>query len=149
MEIISLYIEVHLFRQNEGKMEYLLLQRGETEIYPGLWQMVTGKIKQGEKAYETALREIKEETGLVPERLWAAPKVNQFYSAEKDAVYIVPVFAAQLKYDEDITICGEHCAYQWVEPQKAKELLPWDEQRRALDIVIEICNEYAELSQYG
>jgi dihydroneopterin triphosphate diphosphatase len=97
LEIISGYVEVHVFRYNNQKIEYLLLRRGDKVIYPGLWQIVTGKIKEGEKAYETALREVQEETGLVPERLWVAPKVNQFYSAEKDAIYIVPVFAAELK----------------------------------------------------
>jgi dihydroneopterin triphosphate diphosphatase len=135
LEIISGYVEVHVFRFNQQKIEYLLLKRGENEIYPGLWQIVTGKIKPGEKAYETAVREIKEETGLKPLRLWAAPKVNQFYSAEKDAVFIVPVFAAELKFGESVTICREHCDFKWIDPAEARELLPWDEQQRALDIV--------------
>jgi dihydroneopterin triphosphate diphosphatase len=137
MDIIAGYIEVHVFRRKDDNLEYLLLKRGENEIYPGIWQIVTGKIKTGEKAYETALREVQEETGLTPFRLWAAPKVNQFYSAEKDSVYIVPVFAAELKYGESIIICSEHCEYKWIDPLEARELLPWNEQRRALDIVTE------------
>ena len=36
---------------------------------PGLWQMVTGKMKDGETAYQTALREIKEETTLKPDKV--------------------------------------------------------------------------------
>jgi dihydroneopterin triphosphate diphosphatase len=135
LEIISGYVEVHVFRYNNQKIEYLLLRRGDKVIYPGLWQIVTGKIKEGEKAYETALREVQEETGLVPERLWVAPKVNQFYSAEKDAIYIVPVFAAELKFGESITICSEHNDFRWMDPLDAREMLPWDEQQRALDIV--------------
>jgi dihydroneopterin triphosphate diphosphatase len=135
MNIISGYVEVHVFRRHNNKIDYLILKRGENEIYPGLWQMVTGKIKSGEKAYETALREIKEETGLMPLRLWAAPKVNQFYSADKDAIYVVPVFAAEIKYGESVAICSEHCEFKWIDPSEARNLLPWDEQRRALDIV--------------
>jgi dihydroneopterin triphosphate diphosphatase len=135
MDIISGYVEVHIFRRHNDKIDYLVLKRGENELYPGLWQMVTGKIKPGEKAYETALREIKEETGQIPLRLWAAPKVNQFYSADKDAIYVVPVFAAEIKYGESVTICYEHCEFRWIDPSEARDLLPWDEQRRALDIV--------------
>lgn len=134
MEITSGYVEVHIFRRINDSLKYLLLKRGENEIYPGLWQMVTGKIKEGEKAYETALREMKEETGLVPLRFWTAPKVNQFYQAERDAVFIVPVFAAEVSTDE-VKICKEHCEYKWVSPEQARELFPWEEQKKAIDII--------------
>ncbi len=134
MEIISGYVEVHVFRRTGGSLEFLLLRRGEKEIYPGLWQMVTGKIKPGEKAYEAALREVKEETGLIPLKFWAAPKVNQFYQADKDAVYIVPVFAAEVSEAEVLT-GEEHDGYKWLSSAEAGSVLPWDEQRKALDII--------------
>jgi len=134
MELLSGHVEVHVFRRTKEGLKYLMLKRGEKEIYPGLWQIVTGKIKAGEKAYETALREVLEETGLRPKRFWVAPKVNQFYSAERDAIYNVPVFAAEVDSDK-VKICDEHCEYQWVDPSEARELLPWEEQRKALDIV--------------
>ena len=63
-KIITNLIEAHIFRKTKNGIELLLLKRSETEIYPGLWQMVSGKIQVNEKAYQTALREIKEETGL-------------------------------------------------------------------------------------
>jgi dihydroneopterin triphosphate diphosphatase len=135
MDIISGYIEVHVFRRTGTEIEYLMLKRGDSVIYPGLWQIVTGKIKQGEKAYETALREVKEETGFIPLNLWAAPKINQFYSAEKDSVYIVPVFAAEVLFGPDAVICDEHCEFKWMNPEDAKNILPWEEQRIAVDIV--------------
>lgn len=134
MQIISGYVEVHVFRRKGNSIEYLLLKRAEKEIYPGLWQMVTGKIKFEEKAYETAIREVKEETGLTPLRLWVLPKVNQFYSAAADAIYNVPVFAAEMNA-EAVNICYEHCEYKWTDPADAKELLPWEEQKKAIDIL--------------
>jgi len=134
MEIISGYVEVHIFRRDNDSLKYLLLKRGEDEIYPGLWQMVTGKIKKGEKAYEAALREMKEETGLVPLRFWTAPRVNQFYQAERDAVFIVPVFAAEVS-TEEVRICREHSEFKWVNPHQAHELFPWEEQKAAVDII--------------
>jgi dATP pyrophosphohydrolase len=61
MKIVSTMIEAHIFRESEKGIEFLLLKRSEGQPYPGLWQMVTGKIKT-ESAHQTALREIKEET---------------------------------------------------------------------------------------
>ena len=97
MNIISQMIEAHVFRDTNDDLEFLLLKRSGKVIYPGLWQMVNGKIKAGEKAYQTALREIKEETGIVPERLWVVPKVDSFYSHENDNIMLLPVFAANYK----------------------------------------------------
>ena len=58
LTIISNMIEAHIFRMKKGKIEFLLLKRSENEIYPGLWQMVSGTIHKGETASQTALREI-------------------------------------------------------------------------------------------
>ena len=84
MQIISNMIESHIFREVKNGIEFLLLKRSDNQIYGGLWQMVTGKIKEGEKAYQTALREIEEETRLKPLKLWVVPNVNSFYSHENN-----------------------------------------------------------------
>lgn len=79
MKIISNMVEAHIFRINKSEMEFLLLKRAEKEVYPGLWQMVSGKVKNNEKAYNAALREINEETGIVPSKLWIVPNINSFH----------------------------------------------------------------------
>ena len=67
MKIIDDIIEAHIFRLVEDRLEFLLLRRAaDEEVYPGVWQPVTGRMHEGEKAWEAALREIKEETGLSP-----------------------------------------------------------------------------------
>jgi dATP pyrophosphohydrolase len=130
-------IEAHVFRETEGGIEFLLLKRSEKEIYPGLWQMVSGRIEENEKAYETALREIKEETGLIPEQLWAAPNVNQFYSHENDYISLLPVFAARVDGKTDVVLCDEHCDCIWAFPEEAKKLLAWPGQKKSIDIIVE------------
>lgn len=135
MKIISNMIEAHIFRETRDGLEFLLLKRAEKEIYPGLWQMVTGKAEEGETAYQTALREIKEETGLKPERLWVVPNVNTFYSHEINAISMLPVFAAKVKGAEQITICDEHTEYGWYNPEKAKSVLAWEGQRHSVDLI--------------
>lgn len=135
MNVVSTLIEAHVFRKMENDLEFLLLKRSANEFYPNIWQMVTGFIEPDEKAFETALREIKEETCLSPERFWVVPKVNSFYNAYKNEVCMVPVFAALVKNDSVIKISEEHSEYTWVDKERAKQLLAWPGQRDAVDII--------------
>jgi len=135
MEIKLEMVEVHLFKIVDGDLKYLILKRSENEIFPGLWQMVTGKIECGEKAYETAIREIKEETGLLPKKLWVVPNINSFYSQADDCISLLPVFAAQLSSSCSVKISEEHCEYKWVSSKEAKKLFAWEGQRKSVDII--------------
>ncbi|GMU96243.1 MAG: hypothetical protein AMXMBFR50_17590 [Ignavibacterium album] len=137
MKIISNLIEAHIFREQNGKIEFLLLKRAPYQYYPNLWQMVSGKIKENEKAYETALREINEETGLTPEKIWIAPNINSFYSPDDEYISLIPVFAAKVKYDSSVKISTEHSEYKWLKPEEAKNLLAWEGQRKSVDLITE------------
>jgi dihydroneopterin triphosphate diphosphatase len=134
MNIISNLIEAHIFRESKNGIEFLLLKRSEDQLYPGLWQMVTGKIKEGEKAFQTALREIKEETELDPIQLWVAPTVNSFYEPRDEFICLIPVFAARVKSNK-VKISSEHTEYKWVNKQTAQKLLAWEGQRKAVQII--------------
>lgn len=134
MKIISNMIEAHIFRETEKGIEFLLLKRSEGQPYPGLWQMVTGKIKDGEKAYQTALREIKEETGFIPTQLWVAPTINSFYEPRDEFICLLPVFAAKVE-SADVLLSKEHTHYQWINKTEAQKLLAWDGQRKAVEII--------------
>ena len=136
MKIISDLVEVHLFRIENNELQFLLLKRSARKIYPGLWQMVSGHIEKGETAFQTALRELKEETGLKPSRLWVAPNINSFYSPDDDSISIIPVFAAQVK-DYNVLISDEHSEFKWVNSEEAKIFLAWEGQRRSVDIIKE------------
>ena len=127
-------IEAHIFRETDKGIEFLLLKRSDNQVYPGLWQMVTGKIKAKEKAYQTALREIKEETGLIPLQLWVAPTVNSFYEPKKEYICLLPVFAARVENNE-IKLSDEHTEYKWGDKATAQKLLAWEGQRKAVQII--------------
>lgn len=137
MNVISNLIEAHIFRIKNGELEFLLLKRSPEQYYPNLWQMVSGKIKENETAYQSALREIKEETGLIPEKFWVAPTVNSFYSPDKDYISILPVFAARVEYNSIVKLSKEHTKYKWVNPEEAKKLLAWDGQRKSVDVIVD------------
>lgn len=131
-------IELHIARRVEGKIEFLLLKRGKNETYPGLWQMVSGKVNEGEKAYEAALRELFEETTLRPMNFWVAPNINSFYYPETDSVNFLPVFLCEVKPEDEVRISNEHEEYRWVTPDEAFGMVAWEGQRRS----ISICTEY-------
>lgn len=138
MNIISNMIEVHIFRQKKKTIEFLILKRAKDQIYPNIWQMVTGKVKDGETAKDAAIRELKEETGLSPISMWVVPNVNSFYSPKKDEVCLIPVLLAEIKNDAEVIISDEHSKYRWVDYKKAKSMFAWPGQKRSLEII----NEY-------
>lgn len=113
-EIVSTIVHVHLFRWNGSELEYLLLHRSpDDSLYPGMWQIVTG-VKEGqERAYLTALREVKEETGLTPKQLLVVPHVGAFYNMKEDAVDLVPIFAGCVELSDPVQLSNEHDAYHW------------------------------------
>lgn len=137
MKVISNLIEAHIFRERNKKLEFLLLKRASYQYYPNLWQMVSGKIKEGEKAYQTALREIKEETNLIPEKLWIAPNINSFYSPDDEYISLIPVFAAKVNPNSEVVISSEHSEFKWVNKDEAKNLLAWEGQRKSVDVIAE------------
>jgi dATP pyrophosphohydrolase len=138
MRIVSELIEAHIFRKSKKGIEFLLLKRSPETIYPEIWQMVTGKMNMGEPAYKAALREIKEETGLIPEKLWVAPNVNSFYDHIDDTISFLPVFAGKVSPDSKVVISEEHSEFRWASPANTKKLLAWPGQKKSIDII----NEY-------
>ncbi|MFA6977779.1 MAG: NUDIX domain-containing protein [Ignavibacteriaceae bacterium] len=135
MELNASMIEAHIYRKRKGKYEFLMLKRGENANYPGLWQMVTGKVKKDEKAFETILREVKEETDLLVEKLFIVPNVNSFYSYINDSINFVPVFLCLVNEKDEVKISKEHCKFRWVSKEKARKMVAWTGQQKSLDII--------------
>src|SRR3989339_423550 len=136
MNVSSTLVEAHVIREVDNEIEFLLLKRAANEIYPGVWQMVTGSI-ESENAYQTALREIKEETGLTPINFWVVPNINSFYSPGKDIIIMIPVFVAMVKENVIVTISEEHTEFKWVKKEEALQLLAWPGQRKSVEIIHE------------
>lgn len=131
-------IEAHIFRRNGNDIEFLLLKRAEGEIYPGLWQMVSGSKEEGETSHDAALREVFEETGIQPANFWAAPVVNSYYNPVTDLITMIPVFLIETAADCVVSISQEHSEYKWAGKAETISLLAWAGQRNA----VEICHEY-------
>ena len=137
MKILSNLIEAHIFRRNKNELEFLAMKRVQDGSYPNIWQMVTGAIHDNEKAYETAIREIKEETGLFPLRMWTLPNINSFYSSKDDCIFMIPVFAAEVNLNDLVTLSSEHSEFNWVDKDEMIKLLAWPGQKKSVEILSE------------
>ena len=136
MKVVSTLVEAHVFRQTKDDIEFLLIKRADDdELFPGIWQMVTGSIIENEKAFETAWREIQEETGLIPLKFWIAPNVNSFYNQAKDVINFIPVFAALVDSNSQVILSYEHSDYKWVNKEEATKMLIWKGQRNSVDTI--------------
>jgi dATP pyrophosphohydrolase len=136
-EVVSNVIDVYPFRRVEKGVEFLLLKRVAGVRLGGTWQAVHGRIEAGEAAWQAALRELKEETGLTPLGFWQIEFVNTFYLATEDRILICPCFAAEIAADVDVVLSDEHTDFRWEPVEQALETFMWPGQRRAVREILE------------
>lgn len=123
-------VSVVLLRKAEAEIEVLLLRRNHTLV--GEWCQIAGGIEDGEKAWETALREVKEETGLTCARLYSADICEQFYEADRDAITMVPVFVGFVDWGAQVFLNEEHSEFRWTRLTTAFDMVPFAGQRHVL-----------------
>lgn len=133
--INSIYIECYVTKYTKKGRKYLLLKRSEDDsLYPGIWQVITGRIEKGEKAYVTALREVKEEAGLRPERFYVLPHTTTFYSPKEDSISLVPLFICEV-CDDEVVLSREHSKYLWLDAEKASQKLFFKSQKENVNFI--------------
>ncbi len=133
MSMIPIYcgdVSVVLLRESGGGHEVLLLRR--TRRLPGCWCEVAGGIESGEAAWQAALRETREETGLVLDRLYSADHCFQYYEPNKERMVLLPVFVGYPKTGQQVRLNREHDAYRWMSFDDARAAVPFGSQRRML-----------------
>lgn len=92
MTLLAASVIVH----DPSTQRVLLLRRGEKGKFgPGLWDLPSGKSDPGEPVTATAVRELREETGLVvaPEDLRLAHVVHAAWGVEAPNGYLTLVFS--------------------------------------------------------
>ena len=123
---------VHVVKLRGNEVKYLLLKRCG-KFLTGNWQMVAGKVEEGETGTQGALRELYEETGIKPDRFYTADFVESFYLPKFDLMCHAPVFVAFVDEDQEVVLSPkEHDEFTWVTLSEALSLLEFSGQRIAL-----------------
>lgn len=93
-----------------------LRRAADREAGAGLWETVSGRVKQGEEPVATALREAQEESGL---SVTVHPRpVTAYAAARAGAPMIVIVYRADATSHEVVVRSDEHDADAWLTPDE-------------------------------
>jgi dATP pyrophosphohydrolase len=132
-------VQVVIFADSAQERHYLLLRR--LASHGGFWQPVTGSLESGETHRASAVREVREETGITSreEDLIELGVVNNFEIAPRWREKYAPgvthneevCFALKALECEVLLDRLEHDAYAWANYEQAAEMLYWDSNKRA------------------
>jgi dihydroneopterin triphosphate diphosphatase len=129
-------VDVYVLRRDGAGLRCLVLRRAPGGRCPGSWETVHGHIEAAERPAGAAARELEEETGLTPVRLYNLSRVELFYQHRSDEVALVPVFAAFVAGDATVRLGAEHDRFEWLSLPDARRRFAWPRERRALDDIV-------------
>jgi len=129
------HVEVYVFRRRARGAEFLALRRAPGRKLPGIWQPVTGKIQLLETILEAARREVREETGISPRRMWRLERTSIHLDARARSLVVLPLLAAEIGARDAVKLSKEHSEWRFVSAGTAARLYLWDSQREGLEAV--------------
>ena len=124
-------VDVYVIRGDRSEWLVLALQRSHDTRCPTAWEAVHGRIEPGERPEDAALREVREETGLVVERLYNVT-CQPFYLHRAGVVQVAVVFAAFVAEPGAVTLGPEHQRSEWLSFADAAGRYIWPREREAL-----------------
>ncbi|CAA9393393.1 MAG: hypothetical protein AVDCRST_MAG64-1290 [uncultured Phycisphaerae bacterium] len=133
-------IACHVVRPAAGgaSHEFLQLRRRAGDYLGGTWQIVRGTVEPGEPAWRAGLRELAEETGLVPDEFYKLSLMEQFYLLPAETVWHVPSFVAVVAPAAGVVLNDEHDDHRWVPRDRIEAETMWAGERLVL---VEVCRE--------
>lgn len=123
-------ITVFVTRQVEGGWQVLMLRRAPGKYMGGTWAIVRGGMEAGETAVQSALRELREETGQHPMEFYRCGSIEAFYIAETDTLHHGIAFVAILPADVQVTLNDEHDDFRWLPLAEYQAQTMWASERQ-------------------
>lgn len=136
--VVVTLVDVYLFRPAAAGPEVLVMRRAPGGRCPGSWEAVHGHVEAGELPATAADREVREETGLVPDRLYNLSRVEGFYLHHQDQVAMVPSFAGWVGPEAQVRLSTEHDAFEWLPAAVAARRFSWPRSRAAIAAALEL-----------
>jgi len=131
-------VDTYALRGAGPTLEVLALRRGPHGRNVGSWETVHGTIEPGETPVQASLRELREETGLVPEKFYNLSRTEAFYQHKTDELALIPVFAAFVASGASVKLSAEHDRAEWLKARDAAARFAWPRERRAMDDILSI-----------
>lgn len=132
IEICSTCVVVAVIDLTQREPLVLMLKRSPNSTFAGFWALVSGAVEPSETAWQAAWRELAEETGLQPNRLYSANICQQFYVIAENRIEVAPVFVAYLDTPQPVILNDEHDDFRWLPASTAAEQANFPGQRHFL-----------------
>src|SRR3989338_5398982 len=119
-----------VFRKHQGIVQYLLLHYGT-----GHWDFPKGHVEKNEKEEQTALRELKEETGIEDTEIMDnfRETVKYFFKKGQETIYKEVVFFLAETHSDEVTLSNEHIGYAWLNFEHAGKKLTFNNSKELLE----------------
>ncbi len=107
-------------KEKDGTIKYLTLHYIE-----GHWEFVKGHVEKNEKEEQTALRELKEETGISDCEMQDGfrEEINYFFKSGEKNISKNVVFFLALVRSPEIMLSDEHIGFAWLNFEHAMKKL--------------------------
>jgi len=132
------HVTVLVIRPAGRSFEFLQLRRSAEDYLGGTWQTVRGSAEPGETSAQTALRELKEETGLTPVEFYTLGICENCYIAPADTLFHSPTFVALVNLNDAVILDREHDAFRWISRQEVADQFMWPSEAPLLQAVCQI-----------
>lgn len=121
-----------VYRRTKDGIKFLLLYRGR-----GIWDMPRGRMEAEERSWQTAFREVYEETGLRKSELRVDQSFRRVYekfpyTRDRESFFKIVIFYLAETDKEQVRLSSEHDGYGWFSLREAQRHLGRYRKRREL-----------------
>jgi dATP pyrophosphohydrolase len=148
-DIVSDIVDVYVFRRQNARVQFLLLQRKASVPLGNTWQSFHTQIQGHETTVGAARRAVRELSGLNVSEAYSADYINEFFDDTRDVVVLAPVLAVNVNPQAPVTLGHELRDCAWWDTNQAIARLPFSGQRWAVRHISELMSAgHAESQLY-